>query len=340
MKDIDTMLEADGTVTNILDRVLDIAKLDAGEYPVQQTWFQPMPALLEHTRNNGEACVKDSVTFALGTDDNLTLARLRIKSDRTILSQVVDNLVSNPAKYTKTGSVNVFAGLKGEGVSRTLTISVSDTGRGLTKEELIRVLKPFAQIRTSSDQKAGTGLGLPLACAMVKSLGGELTLSSCGVGLGATATARVPVEVCFDHVRKHARPDDIFHALLWQKGRRILIADDGVLNRRIMERLCHKFNIECVSVCDGEDAVQKVNEGGEFAVVILDMEMERVNGDIACQQLRDGGYKGYIVLLSGNGYTSNNERKRLFDIGFDVILSKMGKPGLHQLLKACKDRET
>lgn len=347
---IDSIVDANCVVTTILNRVLDIAKFDAGEYPVVKSWFPPVfPNLrvygLACVTRNGKTGVDFDVSIGASVCDDV-----RIKTDKTILTQIIDNLVSNAAKYTAKGSVTVCVKMldiapASDGVSRKMfRVDVVDTGRGMNAKELETALQAFGQIRTADDQNEGTGLGLALTLAMAKNLSGSLTLLSDGKGCGLTATVLIPVE-CSNLVIELPEPTDPFHGLhqcsVYDGG--VLYADDNRINRQVVQYICRKMDVSCICVDCGRDAIASIQSslsaGAEVPdIVILDMEMPPVNGDVACRDIRTAGYRGFVALLSGNSYTSATEKKEVMAAGFDIILSKMGQPGVRSLLKAYKAR--
>jgi signal transduction histidine kinase len=129
-------------------------------------------------------------------DCELAQASMQICVDQTKFSQIILNVLSNGVKFTEPeGRIIIGSGVDGRG---DLVISIKDTGIGISPEHLERVLSPFEQVGDHlTKENEGTGLGLPIARALIELHGGDLTLSS-DVGIGTTVALRLP------HERIHA----------------------------------------------------------------------------------------------------------------------------------------
>ena len=219
-----------------------------------------------------------------------------------------------------------------------LVVEVTDTGRGMDSVGLELCVKAFGQIRTGIDQEAGTGLGLPLSAAQAKGLGGSLELDSEGLGKGTTATLRLRVPTCPEHVESD-EPEDPLHAVPERDADlHILFADDSKANCRMfgfaVKHVDSTLSTQIVE--DGNKAVAAykalVEAGQTVGLIILDYHMPGLNGDATAVQIRALGYTGYMALLSGNEFGSDRERKALRKT-FDLLLVKGKTPALKDLLE-------
>ena len=171
-------------LTDLINDVLDISKLDADRYVLQRETFdarEPVQAALKliqlQAQDKGVELRAD-----LGADP------LEVDADRRALKQMAINLMSNAVKFTPAGGrVNV----RMQAAARELELAVSDTGVGIAQEDLARLGRPFEQT-DAGRRTEGTGLGLALVKALAALHGGELQLES-ALGEGATATVRLPV---------------------------------------------------------------------------------------------------------------------------------------------------
>jgi signal transduction histidine kinase len=169
-----------------VNRILDLAKIEAGRAELDEEWFSPAEA------------VAIPVSFvrpqADGADQTLIVAMPptlpQLYADRQYFKQILINLLSNAVKFTpRGGQVTLAAAVASDGW---LNVSVADTGIGIAEEDVWKALVPFAQVSSNLSRKyEGTGLGLPLSKSFVEMHGGTLKIDS-EPGRGTTVTVRFP----------------------------------------------------------------------------------------------------------------------------------------------------
>jgi len=169
-----------------VNRILDLAKIEAGRAELHEEWFDPaeaveIPVTFVQPQADG-AGLKLSVEMASGLP--------QLYGDRQYFKQILINLLSNAVKFTpRGGAVTLSATVSSDGW---LDISVSDTGIGIAEEDIWKALVPFAQVSSDLSRKyEGTGLGLPLSKGFVEMHGGILKIDS-EPGRGTTVTVRFP----------------------------------------------------------------------------------------------------------------------------------------------------
>lgn len=184
LENLDKVLISAEHLLNLINTVLDIAKIEAGRMDVIAANFR-LSALIDLCCNTAQPLVKPEVELKKRVDENLDL----IYSDQEKIKQILLNLLSNAAKFTHSGSILIAANLEKE---ETICISVNDTGIGISEEALPRIFKEFQQADSSTTrQYGGTGLGLSISRNLAHLLGGELSVVS-ELGKGSTFTLRIP----------------------------------------------------------------------------------------------------------------------------------------------------
>ena len=333
---IDTILQANKTVANILTRVLDLAKWEAGSFPADVSLF-PIKRLFDSIAAYAQA--KGATVEGLASVESTWYA----KADEHLLNQAATNLVSNACKFSQDQPVSVRVAFEQAcGDRGVLVVTVTDKGRGMTPEQLTKVMVPFAQIRNAGEARSGTGLGLPLTKAMVETgHKGTIRLTSEGLGKGTTATMRVPV-IWLD---QRETPRQESNALWWVKPHPgaiadILMVDDVTLNRKVTLSAAKKLELTFHEAANGEQAVDLLRKN-TYSIVFMDRQMPGMNGDVATQQARANGYTLPIVMVSGSTFKMC-EQNKLRRMGVTAILSKMSVPGTRHAmrkLKVMKDLE-
>jgi GAF domain-containing protein/CheY-like chemotaxis protein/anti-sigma regulatory factor (Ser/Thr protein kinase) len=171
---------------NLINTILDIAKIEAGRMDLTPSKF-PVGPLIEATANTSQPLLKPGVKLNKEIAAGLPL----IHSDQDKLKQIMLNLLSNAAKFTHKGSITIRARSEGE----MLTVDVIDTGIGISKDAMDRIFEEFQQADSSTTrQYGGTGLGLPISKHLAKLLGGDLLVVS-EEDVGSTFTIVIPVDI-------------------------------------------------------------------------------------------------------------------------------------------------
>mmetsp|Transcript_24517 Transcript_24517/g.73583 ORF Transcript_24517/g.73583 Transcript_24517/m.73583 type:complete len:581 (+) Transcript_24517:173-1915(+) len=322
-EDIGVIISANHTVTSILNSILDLAKWDSGEFPTAKTLVR-VDDLLRDVARFGEAKARGT-PVAFRTAARVPAA-LAVRADGVVLKQAVTNLVSNALKFTERGSVTLEAAFADRGAGRgELAIVVRDTGRGLAPEQLRKVMMPFHTTRVGGARE-GTGLGLPLARAMVETgHGGTLRLESAGVGRGVAATVTLPVRWELSPAAPERALDPL--AFVAATGAvDVLVVDDSRATRRMLAGRCARLGLSAEEASDGLEALEKMR-ATEYSLVSMDNQMPGLTGIEATARARAAGYRGAVVLVSGDTFEPA-ARAAVLAAGVTAVLTKMDSPSI------------
>ena len=260
--------------------------------------------------------------------------------------QCFANLLSNAFKFCDGTEVKCFLVVRRTSeTTGEVVFEVKDGGRGLTASELKTVMVPFGQVRKAGEENEGTGLGLSLTRMMLENHGGSLRLTSEGAGKGVTATARILVGIqelkdSSDAPRPTVESSQLLDWVQYdpETNADVLIVDDVKVNRTIVIRNCEKLNLTCDAASDGMEAVSILSKN-TYSLVIMDMEMPEMSGDIAVRAARKAGYKKSIIILSGNSVGAMQDS--VGDLPVQAFITKMGKPSVRDILvqlQNCKSK--
>ena len=190
-ENLDKVLTSADNLLNLINTVLDIAKIEAGRMDVLPATFRVHP-LIDLCVNTAQPLLRPTVSLEKRVDGNVTT----IYSDQDKIRQIVLNLLSNAAKFTDKGKITLAVRQDG----KSLRIAVSDTGIGIKAEALPTIFKEFEQAdKTTTRRYGGTGLGLTISRNLARLLGGDLTVESV-FGEGSTFTLILPVH--FVHIER------------------------------------------------------------------------------------------------------------------------------------------
>jgi len=318
----DLITDSAKTLEAILSDILDLSKIEAGRLSIEEAPFDlaaEVGSICDLMRTRAE---ERGLAFELRLDPATAGGFV---GDALRLKQVIANLLSNALKFTAKGSVRlaveVTEAAAGEPQVR---FSVSDTGIGFDEAAAGRLFDRFAQADGSITRRfGGTGLGLAITQSLVEMMGGTITATS-RPGFGSTFTVEVPLcRGCAP--RQAAAPATPMGD---QRGLRILLAEDHVVNQRVVDLILQPHGVDLTIVDDGAQAVAAV-ESASFDLILMDMQMPVMDGLTAVAAIRRleqdrGAKRTPIAMLSANAM--DEHRKASLACGADVHIAKPFSP--------------
>ena len=321
-----TIKENGQYLTEILNDVLDLSKIEAGKQTARPESVSLIALLADVRSLLGVRADEKSITLAVECEGPLPAA---IRTDPKLFRQVLTNLVGNAIKFTDTGGVRMVAACSAD--QELLTVSVIDTGVGISRLQLDRLFLPFEQAdNTSTRMSAGTGLGLTISKALVELLGGQITAES-EPGKGSVFRFTVPTGPLENVEWSHPSPDVLRSSLnavttepLPQVPGRVLVVDDRPDIRVLVRQFLEDVGSKVETAENGSDAVQtwatRRDAGLPVDAIVMDMRMPVMDGLEATRRLRAEGYRGPILALTANAMRGDAEQ--CFQAGCDDFLAK------------------
>ncbi|MCH8806166.1 MAG: response regulator, partial [Planctomycetes bacterium] len=321
----------------VTDDILNISKIEAGKVQIESLDCSPAEVLDDIMIMMRPRAERKRITLELEHTGRLPKV---IRTDPTRLRQILINLVGNAIKYTPEGSVRIRADLTRElpdalegSETPMLRVEIVDTGIGMSPVQLTRVFQPFTQADETMTRKfGGTGLGLAISLRLAEMLGGTIAAES-ELGRGSTMRLWVTIgPVDKDRrpepspARRLATPDADPTAVDARplEGLRILLAEDGVDNQRLISLLLERAGAEVELVDNGESAVDAALLAREshrpFHAILMDMQMPVMDGYQATRELRSRDYKGPIIAITAHSMTG--DRRKCLDAGCDGYARK------------------
>ncbi len=299
----------------VLDDVLDLSKVEAGELTVERSACSVAQVISDVVALVRPRAIEKGLGWSVELRTDVPRA---ILTDATRLRQILLNLAGNAVKFTEEGEIRLVASYVTTPRPR-LRFEVIDTGIGLTDDEIARLFRPFAQADVSTTRRyGGTGLGLSICAHLAGLLDGEVRVSSV-VGEGSTFTLELDAEVD-DEVSLHrpviesgARPGLLSRAAeAGLVGARVLVAEDSRDNRMLVGFILRRMGAEVTEADNGRVAHQlamgAAGEGEPFHVILMDMQMPELDGYDAAALLRHDGYTGAIVAVTAHAMVGDREK--------------------------------
>lgn len=318
-------------LVRLVDDLLDVARITAGKIELRRAIVSLGDVIAGSVEELREVIEKQGQVLAIDRPAN----DLLVEGDFDRLTQVFSNILSNAAKYTQRGG-RIEVSLRGE--VDAAVVRITDTGVGISQEDLPHVFDLFSQVRTHQDRKAGgLGIGLALATQLIGLHGGTLEAASKGPGQGSTFTVRLRAATSHRQCGKSRKDSSSPTA---SSGRyRILVADDNPEAVSSLATLLELEGHEVTTARDGLEAVERAREF-PFELAFLDLGMPRMNGLDAARQIRSlpGRESAMLVALTGWGQDQDRERSRA--AGFDRHLVKPASERvLRDVLRAVGSRQ-
>ena len=321
-------------LTNLINGVLDIAKMEAGKIDWRMSYLS-IPGIIQRVAAATKSLFEDgNVKFLIDIEDGLP----KVKADEDRIIQVLINLISNANKFTDQGSVICKVIKKNNEV----VISIIDTGVGITEEEIGQVFDKFKQVGdTLTDKPKGTGLGLPICKQIVEHHGGRIWVKSV-IGKGSEFSFTLPIKEISDTSIESSREAEMTALLCQLRGqdktdslleegviKTVLIVDD---EPNIREYLRQELEGAGYSVREAKNGLEAVSVAKNIMpdLVILDVMMPMMNGFDAAAVLKNDPQTMNIpiVILSivedlERGYKIGVNRYLKKPIEADVLLNEV-----------------
>ncbi|HZX32192.1 MAG TPA: ATP-binding protein, partial [Rhodocyclaceae bacterium] len=308
------ILNSGKLLLGILNDILDFSRIEAGKLPIDRVAFKLSETIDHAVDLVAERAREKGIALRVAKDAGLPAY---CESDPLRLGQILLNLLSNAIKFTEAGGVTLTVSREGD----TLVLSVSDTGIGMSAEQLERIFSPFEQGDSSTTRRfGGTGLGLAITQRIVVLMGGTIQASS-APGQGSTFDIRLPL------VEAAAPQGAPVQRLAFAGGRKlegltILVAEDNEINQMVLEENLKEEGARVVLADNGREAVDQVAEGGgdAFDLVLMDIQMPDMDGYQATREIQ--AIAPDLPVIGQTAHAGNEERTRCLAAGMAAHIAK------------------
>jgi len=271
-----TVKSSADSLMSIINDILDFSKVEAGMVELEPNVFD-MSLMIQEVASSLAIRAHDK-NLELIFPANPVEHRL-FNADSGRIRQILNNLVGNAVKFTEKGEVAVYCTVIDQDKSRGPTQSVvrfeiKDTGIGLSEEQRNVLFERFTQADSSTTRRyGGTGLGLSISKQLAKLMGGEIGVKSV-LGKGSTFWFTVKLD--------HAKPQSDQVLTTGLTGRKILVVDDNLTNRILLEKLLISWRIEHTLTSSANEALDSLKtaalNGHPYQIVIIDMKIPQLEG--------------------------------------------------------------
>ncbi len=303
-------------MVRLVEDLLDLSALQAGVFRIVRQSTDLLSMLRAGAEGLRPKAQKKGLEFRLGFDASLPAS---VNCDGSRVRQVLLNLVGNAVKFTVRGFVEINARRITEFPAAAdvvwCEVSVKDSGPGISAEERERLFQPFTRL-AGSEGIEGAGLGLSVSVAIMRAMGGAITMESDGHS-GSTFYMRWPMQVADGTTQSETQV-----GLQSLHGRRVLVADDNRLICDLLQAYLAGLGAEVTTVGDG-DAAQHQAQSGLFDAVVMDVSLPRKDGMAVVSAIRAMGLTAETVRVVGLSAHANPEiRVEALACGMDEFFVK------------------
>ena len=319
-EDVNDILMASESLLEIVNGVLDISKIEANRLEIINNNYNPYKIFNDLVVLTKSRIGEKPIELIVNIDETIPKV---LYGDHTRVKQVILNILTNAAKYTKEGHIEfkVSSLIKGD-ICR-LIVSVEDTGIGIKRDKIDKLFNKFERLDEDRNTTIeGTGLGLAITKKLVQLMHGQLVVQSV-YGKGSKFTVSIDQKIAPSTVKLEdtleVRKEDL------QKdkdiiGKTVLVVDDNKLNIKVATRLLEDYGIKVDSCLSGFECLEKIKTI-KYDLIFMDDMMPKMSGTETFHKLKeDPNFNTPVVVLTANAIAGMEEK--YLSEGFDSYLSK------------------
>ena len=317
-EDIKDIVMASDSLLEIVNGILDISKIEADKLEIINTTYSPKKVFDELVvLTRGRLGFEKQIEFKTSFSSDIPAT---LYGDYARVKQIVLNLLTNAVKYTNEGyiSFTVECVNINKDLCR-LIISVEDSGIGIKKDKIDKLFTKFERLDEERNITIeGTGLGLAITKKLVELMHGKMVVQSI-YGKGSKFTVSLDQKIVATKEKEEIKEKTVVKGNY--KGKRVLVVDDNKLNLKVAERLLREYNLFVDEVASGFDAIDRINMGVPYNLILMDDMMPKMSGCETLKELKKNkGFHAKTVALTANAISGM--REKYLSVGFDDYLAK------------------
>ena len=314
---VDTVLTSGELLLEIINDILDLSKIEAGQMTLENVPFSPaeiVSSVIQMCKprlKNRKIEVFSAVSAEVPE---------LVTGDPTRMRQIVLNFMSNAIKFTPQGTIKITIERLKEELNpgkELLRFSVTDTGIGIPKEKQSLIFESFQQVDTSTTRKyGGTGLGLTIVKNLIRMMDGELRLES-EPGKGSCFQMDIPFGQVIRIQEEKKNEEDRFVNL---KGLRILVAEDNPVNQMLIKKMLDKLECETDLSANGLEAIEQIQKKN-YDLCFMDLQMPELGGLEASLRIRQD-LKNDTPIVALTAAVMQSDEENCLKVGMNDFLTK------------------
>ena len=333
------IVNASQTLLEIVGNILDINKIEANKMEIVENPYNLRKEITNMCKVTTVRIGEKNIRFNLNIADDLPYELI---GDKVHVKQVVNNLLTNSIKYTEEGRIDLTIKCVNDYNKKlsNIIITCQDTGRGIKPELINKLFTKFERLDIEKNTTAeGTGLGLAITKSLVEMMGGKINVRS-QFGQGSIFMIQIPQKI--SQIQKPVTEQELMDTAkkLYTKNqttidvkpevkdnntnygnRKILVVDDNKLNIKVACRALKDFNFEIDECYDGQECLDKINQGNTYDLILMDIMMPNMSGETCIAELKKmSSFNIPIIALTADAVAG--AREKYISDGFIDYISK------------------
>ena len=289
VEDADYIMEASKTLLEIVGNILDINKIESNKMEIIEVNYNFRKEVESLAKIDATRIGEKNINFKMNIAPDIPY---ELVGDKSKVKEIINNLLTNAIKYTEQGEIELTVKCINQNDICNLIISVRDTGRGIKTENIDKLFTKFERLDVEKNSTTeGTGLGLAITKALVDMMGGKINVQST-FGQGSIFVVQIPqkisqmvnpnqtIQINIAPIQQ-AIQQTVKEEIVVPKGfnsKKVLIVDDNKLNIKVARRALQDFNFEIDECYDGMECLDKVVNGDEYDLILMDIMMPNMSG--------------------------------------------------------------
>lgn len=320
---LNDIIDSSNSLLDIVGNVIDINKIENKIYDLKEKNYDIRDVVEKLIKMNTKKYNKENVVFKYSVSDNTPS---NLFGDKTKIKEIINNILDNSFKYTNKGSISLTINSTLNNDICNLIIEIKDTGIGIKSEDLNKIFNGNDIDNDINSNVNRDGLGLLVSKDLVNLLNGTITVNSY-YGSGSVFTINIPQKIKNELEIVEQTNTTKFN------NKKVLLVDDDRLNNRILKRLLKIYNIELDTCERGIECIDKINNGEQYDLILMDIMMPDINGVDTLKKLKSNkNFNTKVIALTADALSTS--RNKYLKAGFTDYLAKpFKKEELEEKLK-------
>ena len=347
VEDAEYILQASQTLLEIVGNILDINKIESNKMEITEVKYNFREEIESLAKINATRIGEKNINFKINLAPDIPYELI---GDKTHIKEIVNNLLTNAIKYTEQGEIELSAKCINQNNSCNLIISVRDTGRGIKAENINKLFTKFERLDIEKNSTTeGTGLGLAITKALVEMMGGKINVQS-QFGQGSIFMVQIPQKISMmanpdqtiqiniapikqameqpqpekkeeviEPNPKETQPE--VNTTTGYGHKKVLLVDDNKLNIKVARKALDGYNFEIDECYDGQECLDKVINGNEYDLILMDIMMPNMSGETAIAKLKENpNFNIPTIALTDDAVAG--AREKYLEEGFVEYIAK------------------
>ena len=321
---------------DIIEDLFDISLIETGDIKIVK---EPMNifAVFDDVQDiiKNEQILQEKVGIDLQMHINIEELDSILISDQKRIKQILINLLKNALKFTSSGSIEFGCSLSTDNKQPQINFFVKDTGIGIPKAKQKLIFEVFRQADESQTRiHGGTGLGLTICKRLIDLMGGDIWVES-KEGKGASFYFTIPLTKS----ESENLDSTIVNPKLSIANKTVLIAEDDETSYLFLETILTREGISCIWVKDGLEAVEYCQKSNRIDLILMDINMPKMNGYEATKQIKE--IQPELPIIAQTAFAIEGDKEKILASGCDDYISKpINKANLFEKIQACFEKAT